>query len=257
MTKDAARAEVNYRDAETMLEKAVAARPGMSEFVASLSDLLVNWGNLDVEQGRLDAGIARFGRGLRALEPILNAEPNVLRLKATALNLHGAQALALEKAGRFREAAADWARVIALDEPGPVVTSHTISRLLCLARGGDHRTVATEASLLESRADLSPIDRYNLSCSLALASTAAPANSPERSRLRRLAKEAIVAALAKDPSLRDSARHDADLSPLSDDHAFRQALEGREVLDPPDRFHGRANRVALFTVPSGTLASWR
>ena len=89
--KDAAKAEVNYRDAEGMLKKAVAARPGVAEYVASRCDLLVNWGNLDVEHGRLDAGIARFGQGLQELDPILNAEPNVLRLKATALNLHGAR----------------------------------------------------------------------------------------------------------------------------------------------------------------------
>ena len=117
--------------------------------------------------------------------------------------------------------------MIALDEPGPVATSHTISRLLCLARGGDHRAVATEAIPLEVRTDLPPIDQYNLSCSLALASAAAPAESPERSRLRRLALKAIVAALAREPSLRDSARHDADLLPLGDDQAFRQALDGR------------------------------
>jgi eukaryotic-like serine/threonine-protein kinase len=225
--KDAASAEVNYRDAGGMLEKALAARPDVVEYVASRCDLLVNWGNLDVEHGRLDAGIARFGHGLRELGPILNAEPNMLRLKATALNLHGARAVALEKAGRFREASDDWGRVIALDEPGPVVTSHTISRLLCLARGGDHRAVATEAIPLDVRADLSPVDQYNLSCSLALASAAAPADSPERSRLRRLALKAIVAALAREPSLRDSARHDADLLPLGDDQAFCQALDGR------------------------------
>ncbi len=153
--KQAAKAEVNYRDAEAMLEKALVARPGVAEYVASRCDLLVNWGNLDVEQGRLDSGIARFGEGLRELDPILNAEPNLLRLKATALNLHGARALALEKAGRFREASDDWSRVIALDEPGPVVTGHTISRLLCLAHAGDHRAVATEAIPLEARADLS------------------------------------------------------------------------------------------------------
>jgi tetratricopeptide (TPR) repeat protein len=225
--KDADSAEVNYRDAEGMLEKALAARPGVAEYVASRCDLLVNWGNLDVEHGRLDAGIARFGHGLRELDPIRNAEPKVLRLKATALNLHGARAVALEKAGRFREASDDWGRVIALDEPGPVVTSHTISRLLCLARGGDHRAVATEAIPFEARADLSPIDQYNLSCSLALASAAAPADSPARSRLRRLALKAIIAALAREPSLRDSARQDADLLPLGDDQAFRQALDGR------------------------------
>jgi tetratricopeptide (TPR) repeat protein len=210
-----------------MLQKAIAARPNEAEYVASRCDLLVNWGNLDVEQGRLDAGIARFGNGLRALEPILNAEPNLLRLKATALNLHGARALALERAGRFREASNDWGQVIALDEPGPVVTGHTIGRLLCLARAGDHRAVATEVISLEARADLSALDQYNLSCSLALASAAAPANSPERSRLRRMAQKAIVAALAKDARFRDSARHDADLSPLGDDPEFRQALEGR------------------------------
>jgi tetratricopeptide (TPR) repeat protein len=226
-TKDAAKAEVDYREAEAMLDEALAARPGVAEYVASRCDLLVNWGNLDVERGRVDAGIARLGQGLRELLPILNAEPNVLRLKATAINLHGARALALEKAGRFREASEDWGRVIALDEPGPVVDGHTISRLLCLAHGGDHPAVAAEAIPLEARADLSAIDRYNLSCALALASSAAPANSPERSRLRTRALKAISLALAKDPGLRDLARQDADLRLLADDQAFRQALDGR------------------------------
>jgi tetratricopeptide (TPR) repeat protein len=226
-TKDAAKAEVNYREAEAMLDEALAARPGVGEYVASKCDLLVNWGNLDVERGRVDAGIDRLGRGLRELLPILNAEPNVLRLKATAINLHGARALALEKAGRFREASEDWSRVIALDGPRPDVIGHTISRLLCLARGGDHRAVATEAIPLEDRADLPAIDQYNLSCALALASAAAPADSPERSRLRPRALKAIVRALVKDPRLRDTARQDADLLPLADGQAFRQALDGR------------------------------
>ena len=226
-TKDTAKAEVNYREAEAMLDEALAARPGVVEYVASRCDLLVNWGNLDVERGRVDAGIARLGQGLRQLLPILNAEPNVLRLKATALNLHGARALALEKAGRFREASEDWGRVIALDGPGPVVIGHTISRLLCLAHGGDHGAVATEAIPLEDRADLPAIDDYNLSCALALASAAAPTNSPERSRLRTRALKAIVRALANDSRLRDTARQDADLLPLADDQAFRRALDGR------------------------------
>ena len=226
-TKDAAGAEVNYREAEAMLDEALVARPGVAEYVASRCDLLVNWGNLDVDRGQSDAGIARLGRGLRDLLPILDAEPNVLRLKATAINLHGARALALEKAGRFREASEDWGRVVALDGPGPVVIGHTISRLLCLARGGDHRAVATEAIPWEDRADLPAIDRYNLSCALALASAAAPTHSAERSRLRPRALKAIAQALAKDPRLRDSARQDADLLPLADDQAFHKALDGR------------------------------
>jgi tetratricopeptide (TPR) repeat protein len=226
-TKDTAKAEVNYREADAILAKALAARPNVGEYVASRCDVLVNWGNLDVERGRLDAGIDRLGQGLRELLPILNAEPNMLRRKATAINLYGARALALEKARRFREASQDWARVIALGEPGPAVVSHTISRLLCLARAGDHRAVATEAMPLEGRADLLAADHYNISCALALASAAAPANSPERSRLRPRALKAIVRALAQDPRLRDSARQDADLRPLGDDQAFRRALDGR------------------------------
>ena len=233
--KDTAKAEANYREAEAMLDEALAARPGVGEYVASKCDLLVNWGNLDVDRGRIDAGIDRLGHGLRELLPILNAEPNMLRLKATAINLHGARALALEKSGRFREASEDWGRVIALDGPEPVVIGHTISRLLCLARGGDHRAVATEAIPLEDRADLPAIDDYNLSCALALASAAAPANSPERSSLRPRALNAIVRALAKDSRLRDSARQDADLLPLADNEAFRQALAALNGVLVPAR----------------------
>ncbi len=44
-TKDVDKAEVNYRDAEAMLQKALDARPGVAEYVASKCDLFVNWGN--------------------------------------------------------------------------------------------------------------------------------------------------------------------------------------------------------------------
>ncbi len=226
-TKDIAKAEINYGEAQRILDEALAARPGVAEYVASRCDLLVNWGNLDVERGQVDAAIARLDRGLRDLRPILNAEPNVTRLKATAINLHGARALALEKARRFREASEDWNRVIALDEPGQVVIGHTIGRLLCLARAGDHRAVANEAVPLEDRADLAAIDCYNLSCALALASAAAPANSAGWSHLRARALTAFVRAVTRDPHLRESARQDADLLPLADNPAFRQALNGR------------------------------
>ena len=206
-----------------MLEKALVARPGVAEYVASRCDLLVNWGNLDVEQGRLDAGIARFGQGLRELDPILNAEPNLLRLKATALNLHGARALALEKAGRFREASDDWGRVIALDEPGPVVTGHTISRLLCLARGGDHRAVATEAIPLEDAGR--PFSRSTSTTS------PAPSRSRRRPPLRIL------------PSGRDCgawpSRRSSRPSPKTPASAIRHAMTPTFCLSPTTRRSAR------------------
>ena len=220
--QDAAKAEVNYRKAEAMLEEALAARPGAAEYVASRCDLLVNWGNLDVERGQVDAGIARLGNGLRGAPPDLERRAERAPPEGDRDQPARGPGARPRESRRFREASDDWARVIALDEPGPVVIGHTISRLLCLARYGDHRAVATEAIPLEDRADLPAIDYYNLSCALALASAAAPANSPERSQLRPRALNAIVRALAKDPRLRDSARQDADLQILSDDEIFRQ-----------------------------------
>ncbi len=223
MSGDAAAAEAEFRRAETLMDEALAARPGTTEYVASRCDLLVNWGNLDVANGRLEAGIDRFGRGLRDLTPVLDAEPNIRRLKLTAINLHGARALALEKVGRYREAAADWNRVIALSDPGPVALGYAVNRLLCLARDGDHRAVMTEADSLEARADLSAIDRYNLACALALASAAAPEHLPLRAR----ALKAIERAFANDPRLRETARQDADLQSIAGDPTFRRALDGR------------------------------
>jgi serine/threonine protein kinase len=226
-THDNTKAETNFREADGMLGKALTAKPGVTEYVASRCDLFINWGNLDVEMGRVDAAIERFGDGLRALLPILNAEPNVLRLKVTARNLHGARALALERNGRFVEAVKDWSQVIAFDEPGPVMTSHAINRLAVMARGGDYRTVATEALSFESLADLPATDRYMLGCALSLAIAAAPVDSPERSNLRSRALKAMKQAFAKEPGLVVSARQDADLKPLADDQIFRQLIDSR------------------------------
>ncbi len=222
-----AMAESEYRKAETLLDGAIAARPGTTEYVASKCDLLVNWGNLDGASSRLDAGLDRFGQGLRELSPFLDAEPNMRRLKSTAINLHGARALALEKVGRFHESADDWSRVIALSDPGPAILGYTVNRLLCLARDGDSRTVTTEAKPLEDRADLAAIDRYNLACALTLASAADSTTVPERLSLRARALKAIERAFANDPNLRDTARQDADLQSIAGDPAFRRALDGR------------------------------
>ena len=224
-TKDTARSEVNYREAEAMLDAALADRPG----VARIPGLPMR----PVRQlGQPGRGTRPDRRRHRPPEPRPPRPPPDAERRAERAPPEGDRdqlargaRIALEKARRYREASDDWGRVIALEEPGPVAIAHPISRLLCLARAGDHRAVATEAIAQEDRADLPAIDHYNLSCAFALASAAAAANSPERSALRSRGMKAIGLALAKDPRLRDSARQDADLLPLADDPAFREALK--------------------------------
>jgi serine/threonine-protein kinase len=218
--------EAHYARAETLLDAALTARPGVGEYVATWSDLQVNRGNLDVRLGRTEAGIERLERGLRELRPILEAEPENVRLRATAINLHGSRAMAMEKVHRYREAADDWSQVGALSGPGAAASGAEISRLLCLARAGEHRVVGAECGALLERNELPAIDAYNLACALAVASEAAQGGSADQAALRAQAVGAFQRAVAGDPGLRETARQDADLRPLAEEPAFRQALEG-------------------------------
>ncbi|WP_435011499.1 protein kinase domain-containing protein [Tundrisphaera lichenicola] len=219
-------AEASYREAEALLDQALSVQPGLTEYLASRCDLMLNWGNLDVALGRLQDGLGRYDQGLRSILTLLGEEPNLLRLKSTAINLHGARAVALEKAGRFGDATLDWDRVIALDDSSSFALGYALSRLLCLARGGDHLAVSTAAAPLEARSDLAAPDLYNLSCALALASTATPEAGPERLDLKERALKLLERALAGDPQLRDTARQDSDLRPLADEPAYRRAIDG-------------------------------
>ncbi len=216
----------DFRRAEALLNRAISAEPRHIEAGASRADLYVNWGLVDRDQGRLGPAIARFDLGLRDIEPRLAAEPNIPRLKTTAMNLHGARAIALERARRYPEAAVDWQHVVALTDPGPFALACRFSRLLCLARAGDLRTVVVEANALEQRPDLGPTDRYNLACVFALAVGAAPPDSPERRDLRSRALKLLRGSFLSDPKLRDNARQDPDLAPLADDPEFRRAIAG-------------------------------
>lgn len=228
-----AAAESAYDRAATLLEGALAQQPDHFEYVATMADLQVNRGQLDAALGRLDAALDRFAAGLDRIAPLLDAEPDLTRLRTTARNLHGSRAQALMAAGRYDEAIPDWDGVLLYEPATGERTSHGALRLLCLAYAGHHAAVATAAEQLIAAPDaLTPTAWYNVGCALAIASTSLAADAditePDRSaasaRLRKRALSAVAHALSASPGLLDLARTDADLDAIADDPAFLHLL---------------------------------
>ncbi|RUL81809.1 serine/threonine-protein kinase [Tautonia sociabilis] len=241
------RAEEEYRRAEALLNRALEAEPSHREYLTTRADLDVNVGNLDLQRGRRDQAIARFTLGLSRIDPLLASEPNLYRLRRTALNLLGARAQALMSADRLSEASADWDRVIALADPTPRLISFREAQAICLARSGDHRRAVAlvrelDAPPVPAGTSVSPTQRYNTACVLALASAAASADTSlppaDRDSLARsLADEALdqlADALLLDPSLSSLASSDPDLLPLAPLDRFQELLPPDPAADHPD-----------------------
>lgn len=205
----------HFQRADSLLERAIAARPGMIEYVATRCDLNVNLGNLELDLGRTDSALECYDLGLREIEPLRRLNPDLVRIRVTALNLHGARATALEASGRHGEAVADWDAVLALNGSGSGAAGYRIRRLLCLARSGDSAGVIAHADELEQRDDLGSADHYNLACALAMVSTAESVSDvAARESIRSRARASLARALAMDPGLRENARTDADLAAI-------------------------------------------
>src|SRR5581483_230698 len=229
LLRDPDQAEQAYREAAEILES--ASRSGDDpRWLASLTALLNNWGNLAARRGQTELAFRRFERGLSLVEDALRREPGETTLRYNALNLHGSRANLLGSLGRYGEAVADWDRVIALnDEPADRPAYRLLRALALVKSDGYARGVAEAEELARGHPPSSPpagADLYNYACLFSRASAAARDDTrlgpAERRRLAESYAGAAMDWLRRtaavgffdDPMNREHARGDADLAPL-------------------------------------------
>ncbi len=223
------RANLLFEEAKDRLNQAITVDPSNIEYVASLGDLLLNAGNLKLATGNLGAAIESYQSGLVHLESIMTRGSDLVRVRQTALNLNGALAQALMVKGDYPTAATHWEAVVALGIPGEHWKKAGlvyIALTLAMSDPGENvERICSIAEELES-ATLSGIDRYNLSCALALCVSNQEAS--DRTRVDPVAAQALHwlrRALETNPELAAGAESDADLSSL------RSLPDYRSILD--------------------------
>ena len=208
----------------------------------STAQLYVTWGGMLLSLSRADESIARSNAGLEVLIPYVRAEPNDLEARRIKLKLHGNRAMAMAGAGRHRDAAGEWTKVIEL-APEPVPAGYRISLALELIYAGEIDRAIVEAQMVKSAPDVSGNDQYNLGCLYAVFAAAAERDTrSSREERKRLFESRVAQALGwlkaagqsgifDDPAHREYARRDPDLTILVDRDEFRALLE-RPVAKP-------------------------
>jgi eukaryotic-like serine/threonine-protein kinase len=115
------------------------------------------------KQGKYPEAIALCNRGLELAEPILARDPKSAVARQRVGVLHGTRGQAHLARERYREAAADYDRLIEVTE-GPNRDSYRVIRAALLAGSGDYRRALAEANDLVAKAKLAEMDQFNLAC---------------------------------------------------------------------------------------------
>jgi len=238
--QDHLQAENRFREAERLLLSAPPDLPDPDGAGPAYGYglLMMNWGGMLHEMGRFDEAIGRVDAGLRQFEPRLKIEPNDVRTREICLQLHGNRGYALMGAGRNREAADEWVRVLELS-PEPVPPHYRITLAMARVKAGEDAKALEQARLAEKSPDIRDEDRYNLACLFSLFAASAQndiRSSPDQrtrfveshvSNALHWLKSAAEKGYFKDADQREHAKKDPDLAILAGRAEFR------EIVDPP------------------------
>jgi tetratricopeptide (TPR) repeat protein len=246
------RAEETFQRAQRLFVHLSQGREKQNPRVAlSTAQLYVTWGGMLLSLSRADESIARSNAGLDVLAPFIRAEPNDLGARGIKLKLQGNRAIAMAAAGRHREAAGDWTKVIEL-APEPVPAGYRISlafELICI---GEIDRAAIEARKVKPAPEVPSTDDYNLGCIFSrLAAAAQSATRASPAERKRVADSRIAEALGwlksanelgffRDSTNREHARHDPDLAILAHRDEFRRLISEAVAM-----LRSNARRVSL------------
>ncbi len=232
---DLAKAEECFRRADLVLVSGDARLLSRTDAARFAGNLNVNWGGMLLGASRHNEAIARADAGLKLLEPYCRLEPLDKLARDLCLKLYGNRGHALSLAGRSRESAQAWRRVLELS-PQPVPSSYRIYLASELVRSGDPEGALSEVALVKSAAAVSADEQYNLGCVCALVAADVQKNAAisidERTRrveshvadAMRWLKGAAAAGFFREPDRVSGARRDSDLAILSDRNEFRKLL---------------------------------
>jgi eukaryotic-like serine/threonine-protein kinase len=229
--------------ARVMLERLVEENPTFLEFQLNLAATFNALGNLHGSQDRLDAALLNYRRARGLLGSVVDADPSVDEhqrdLAATDLNigmisrqLHQEPA-ALEALHRARAALE---RLAGQDHPN--ASRHRIDLAHCRGQIGlclratqpeeALRALLAASDILESFADLTGYDQFNLACYLAQCLPLL-GKADRDQRAAQVARRAIRAARnAIDSGFRDARlfENSAELAPIHTREDFQRLMEG-------------------------------
>jgi serine/threonine-protein kinase len=167
-----AEAEGEYRRSIELQEALAAAAPGVPEYAVDLAGTFGNLGNLLFTAGESQAALGWYAKAIARLQPVVTAEPRLVKARQFLFTSHWGQALALTKLGRYRDALADWERLLELDT-GSYRTAIRLKWADALARTGDHGRAVAEAEPLAAANDASAGILYGAASVYALSAAAA------------------------------------------------------------------------------------
>ena len=248
--QQAGRADAEFARAAELLGPAVHDRPDVDSLGLSLAKLYKNWGNLALVEHRPDLAIERYRLGLGELDPIDRSMPDWPHARQIRLLLSVATAQAHEQAGRFADAAPQWA--LAADLSGAAERPYfRLARAASLARAGDGPAALAEAEAIATGDRLSSVDLYNLACVATLASAqASRSGSPDRAAASATKALAWLGAarglgLFRDPAMLRTLDDDTDLDVLRPRRDFQ--LLRLDAAFPADPFAGLSFPAPLVT----------
>jgi tetratricopeptide (TPR) repeat protein len=138
-----------YEQAVKLLRPLVEKYPEEWEHALTLSSIYNNWSYMLRNQGKTSEALRLLGQAIDYAKAVLKEEPRHREARDRAFSCHGTRAQLYEHLGRWKEAVADWDRLLELDQ-SPDRWKRRVLRTLDLARAGEHARAAAEAGALEN-----------------------------------------------------------------------------------------------------------
>jgi len=228
-------AGTEFRAAHGLLEQLTADFPAVAEYATSLGGTYCNYGQLIAASKSPSDALPWYDKAVATLDPVVRRQPKLETARHFLQNSLWGRAQMRMAVDRYAESAADWDRVIELDD-GDRQQGFRMWRALCLART-DPARAAEEADELAKEPQIPAEALYDLACVFGVASARVPKEVAEKyaGKAVALLRRAVRAGW-KDG---DHMIHDPDLAPIQSRSDFRNLVAELGVrlpeLPPPPR----------------------
>lgn len=147
-------AEPVFQEAAELFEAAVKDGSGSRSAQYTYTQFCIAWGNLALARKQSEVAVGRYSRGVKLVEAMLAAEPNLAMFQTTAVALHGSLGNALGPSlHRYGEAAAEMSRVIELEKNPDERLRFRLLRALWLIKTPESARALAEVESLVRDAD--------------------------------------------------------------------------------------------------------
>jgi tetratricopeptide (TPR) repeat protein len=155
------------RKALAILDDLAGRSPDMLAYRIYQATSRVALGHLLRDDGHSEGALDWYAKAIAALEPILAKQNRYVPARDALRDAHWGRARALDRLGRYAEAAQDWERAANLDDRGQRAV-HQLGRAISQAHvSGNHRQALSEADSLAKNADGHTLAGMARACALA------------------------------------------------------------------------------------------